>query len=347
MSPLGSAPRKDDALLVLAPGPARAQAQQVLASAGLRVRCADEPYAAVASFLDAPTHLVVASLRGLRRRDLAFIQTLSSHGPDTRLLFIVPASRRRSGAQALAAGGDAILVEPYHPEELAGLAEALLRRQRRAPTEAAGIEAAIAALAGEVAHAINNPLQVLGLAASAPDMPASRRAQLDDGVDRMRAVTEWLSAYGNLRKPRRRRTDLSVLLERALEEGERAGWIKARVEGLGEPAPAEVDAEQIEIALRASLALLGGTSPERPTPVVGRATRRGRRADLALVAPEVPLATLDAPAAAGLLLTEDVSRVPLPGLALPRAVARGHAGRLRLEAAQPAGVLLQLRLAAG
>ena len=48
----------------------------------------------------------------------------------------------------------------------------------------------------------------------------------------------------------------------------------------------------------------------------------------------------------GVVLTQDTTRVAMPGLALPRAVAEAHGGSVSLGAARPRGLRLDVRLGA-
>ena len=67
---------------------------------------------------------------------------------------------------------------------------------------------------------------------------------------------------------------------------------------------------------------------------------------LSLLAPEADRALLLHPDVDGVVLTQDTTRVAMPGLALPRAVAEAHGGSVSLGAARPRGLRLDVRLGA-
>ena len=343
-------PLDGSALLVAGDASLRRHVASTLGDLGLLVHVAREPYAGMAAFLAEPTELVVVSLRGFRKRDLGFLRTLREQAPDARVLLLVPASRRQVAARALDAGGDATVVEPYDPGELTAAVRALWRRSSGSTEAAAdaGASPGVAQLAAEVAHAINNPLQVLSLHLESGLGGGGTRVGTEAvaALARVRDVTSWLASYGGLGHPQRARVDVAALLEATLDEENGTGRIAPVREGLGDPAPADVDAAQVRAALRAALGLLAGASGARPAPVHARADREGRSVRLSLLAPEADRALLLHPDVDGVVLTQDTTRVAMPGLALPRAVAEAHGGSVSLGAAPPRGLRLDVRLGA-
>src|SRR5262245_57349739 len=183
-------------------GPARKGARSALEEAGLEVAVAAEPYAATVSFAERPADLVVLDLGSFRPRDRAFLRVVRRRSPAVRVLLLLPEGRRRLAVTALEAGADAYVLEPFHPGELAAVARGLLRD--RIGGTLGSDPAALIRLSNEVAHAVNNPLQVLSLAAEAstprgtPKDPA-----LQDTVGRIKDVVGLLQAYGRLGPPQR------------------------------------------------------------------------------------------------------------------------------------------------
>ena len=163
-------PTRRRALLVRAPGVQRSALAAALGAAGWTVDEADDPYAATLHFVTAPSDLVVWAVRKVRDTDAAFVRALRSQQADVRLLVLVPPRRRETAARALVMGADAHLPDPCYPEELVAAAGALFRGTAAAESS----DEALRLLAAEVAHAVNNPLQILSLIGEADGLPAAR-----------------------------------------------------------------------------------------------------------------------------------------------------------------------------
>lgn len=333
------------ALLVMPSGAARRGARTALERAGFVVRTAPEPYAATLALAEAPADLLVLDLAAFRRRDGAFLRALRRRSPTTRVLLLLPEGARRAALHALEQGADAYVLDPFRAEELCAVARGLLR-ERLEPQ--AADPAALRRLADEVAHAVNNPLQVLslGLEAGAAGRGAAD-AGLREPVGRIRDVVALLSAYGRLPAPVRAPLDLGPLLRGVLEAATKAGQV--RVSG---PLPAEgarvlADAGQVKQALESVLAALAGRAAALPLALSARTRppdrrRGGAGVQLRLHGLVLPPADLEA-LPASVLTSHEQTRRALPGLALAAAVARAHGGRLALQAGR-AGLVVTLRL---
>jgi len=342
-------PRRASVLLVMRSGPARVSAADALRGAGYRVRTAREPYEGTARFVEKPADLVVLSLAGFRRRDTAFLSAVKRRSPSARILLLVPEGRRATALDALQAGADAYALEPFYPAELTALAAALLSGREDAPDEDA--PRALSRLAGEVAHAINNPLQILALLGEAADVSDETRDALGQEVGRIQAVMRILARFGLLRRPQKGAEALGQALRTSLESAQ----LEGRVRRVGEPPAdgpfAELDSSQAGVAFDTMLQFLAAGGGEGPIEI--RAQVRGLPAER----PETVEASLHAvgvtldpemltAACQAVLLNRDDTREPYPGLALADAVARIHGGRFVAQA-HPEGTTLSLRLPLG
>jgi len=313
------------------------------------VRAAKEPYEGTARFVERPSDLVVLSLAGFRRRDTAFIAAVKKRAPETRILLLVPEGQRHAALDALQAGADAYALEPFYPAELTALAAALVRPREEAPEEDAA--RALSRLAGEVAHAINNPLQILALLGEAADVSIETRDALGQEVERIQGVMRILARFGLLRRPQRSQEALGLTLRQSLESAERTG--RVRIVG---PPPADgpavsVDSSQAGVAFDTMLQFLAASAEDGTVEIAARirelpasqpvtieAAVRGHGIHLE---PE-HLASL----CQTVLLNRDDTREPYPGLALADAVARIHGGRFVARSGEH-GTTLGLRLPLG
>ena len=333
-------------LLVMRPGPARRAAAETLRGAGYRVRTAREPYEGTARFVERPTDLVVLSLDGFRRRDTAFLATVKKRTPSARVLLLVPEGHRQTALAALQAGADAYALEPFYPAELTALAGALLADRVEGPDDET--PRALGRLAGEIAHAINNPLQILALVGESADVAEETRSALGAEIGRIQAVTRILARFGLLRRPQRSEEPLGQALRQSLETAAQAG----RIELTGQPPedgpPVSVDSSQAGVAFDSILQFLVARAPERPLRVTARVravpARRPEAVEAAVRGRDIQFerAQRDLVQEA-VLLNRDDTREPYPGLALARAVAQGHGGQLLARATEQ-GLILGLRL---
>ncbi len=328
------------------PGPSRAAAAEALRGAGYRVRGAREPYEGTARFVERPSDLVVVSLAGFRRRDRAFLGAVKKRAPTARILLLVPEGRRGTAVSALQAGADAYVLEPFYPAELTAVAAALLQRGSEEPTE--DTPRALGRLAGEVAHAINNPLQILALLGESADVGAETRTALAQEVGRVQGVMRILSRFGVLRRPQTSQEPLGPSLRSSLDAAAAGGDVRLVGDPPEDGPPIAVDTSQAAVAFDTLLHLLAARAPERPVEVEARVrTLPPDRPDTVEAAIRAPAVVLEAAALDGLrtagVLNRDDTREVYPGLALAEAVAHNHGGRLLARATEN-GLVLGLGL---
>jgi CheY-like chemotaxis protein len=339
--------------------PARDEAARVLRRVG-RLAVASDPYEATAHFARAPADLVVADLSGWRRSDLGFVASVRARSRRAGVLLLVPEGGRALAAEALEKGADAYLPKPFDPGELGAAARRLVERARE-PRAATREGVSVAALSGEVAHAVNNPLQVLGLlleeARERGFADEAWLARVQAEADRVRDVVGLLGAYSRLGPPATSSIDLARLLRERVEAAGRAGLVDATegtegtpVRGAPRAPAARADPAQVGPALDAVLRFLAARGPERPVRL-RYAVRRPRKGpgdfvEAAVRAEGVHLAPGEWESLrAALVLTDERTRLPYPGLAVPGTVAGAHGGSLRLRET-PRGTVVSLRLPA-
>jgi signal transduction histidine kinase len=342
------------ALVVMRKGPARDAVVRVVASLARDTGVSGDPFDATARFAEGPADLVVASVDGWRRRDLAFVAAARARRPAAAVLLLVPPDRRALAAPGLAAGADAYLGEPVDLGELAALARRLI--DRAAPRPAAGDDV-LARLASAVGHAVNNPLQVMSLVleedGTADPRALRRRDALGGEMARIRDAVEIVAAYGRVGRPAIARVDLDALVAERWDQWARAGLVTPPTAppraDRAAPVEALADAGQLREAVDAAIRHLAAVSGQRPAALraAARPSTAHDRAGVE-VALRVEGLVLDAgrlaSAAASVLEVDEVTRVPYPGLALPAAVARAHGGRLaRRESRRGTVLLLRLR----
>jgi len=214
----------------------------VLVEAGVReedIESTASLYRAVASFAQRPAGGVVVDLDLVDRSGMDCIRLFTEIHPPVRILALFSQANRRRAADALAAGAECTLLQPFYPSELAAVV-----RRWRAPareTAAEGIApaahlAALARLAKGTAHEINNPLttlsgwlQMMELDAGRSVEERKRLASMREEADRIAAVVEHLLAFGEDTLAERAPVDLGAVLSDLVEAARnRAG--KATVE---------------------------------------------------------------------------------------------------------------------
>ena len=338
--------RRASVLLVMRPGTARQTAAEALRGAGFRVRGAREPYEGTARFVERPSDLVVVSLAGFRRRDTAFLRMVKKRAPETRILLLVPEGRRHTALEALQAGADAYTLEPFYPAELTTIATALLAARRESPGDDGA--RTLGRLAGEVAHAINNPLQILALLGESAELSDETRTAMGAEVGRVQEVMRILSRFGLLRRPQLSREPLGRALLQSLDSATAEGRIQVQGTPPEEGPAVEVDSSQTGVAFDVVLQFLAARGDDRPLPVAARVRPVPEEAPRAVeavvrgtgihVEPDQMETIRES-----VLLNRDDTRQVYPGLALAEAVARNHGGTF-VSRPTAKGLVLGLRL---
>jgi len=198
-------------LVVHDSGATRALLVDLLSREGLRVEAVATTFEAIGRFVDEPAEIVVLGLAGLEARELDFLATLAREEPRPRILLTFPSPRRAMAVQALGMGADAYVLEPFYPDEVVGVVRGL-----RAETTPERPGAALARLAGEVAHSINNPLQVLTFL-MAKDKVTKKEVMdtVPPNVERIRKVVAALRDFARLPAGAPDANDAAPLVEAA------------------------------------------------------------------------------------------------------------------------------------
>lgn len=175
----------------------RAQFAEILGGEGLRVETVASSIRCISRFVDEPAELVVLGLSRMVEAELELIRTLKLEPEPPRILVCFPTPKRDIAVSALKAGADAYLLEPFYAAELV----ALVRAQRRPPPDEVPADM-LAHFAGEVAHAINNPLQVILLLLAKERVTKKELMdQIPQNVARIHRAVELLKQYGTMRLP--------------------------------------------------------------------------------------------------------------------------------------------------
>ena len=194
-------------------GGTRALLAELLGAEGFAVEAVPSTIQCILRFVDEPAEIVVLGLSGLEQTELELIRTLKAEAEPPRILVCFPSPKRDIAVAALQAGADAYLLEPFYPSELVALVVA----QRR-PTAAALPADLLAHFAGEVAHAINNPLQVI-LLLLAKDRVTKKELMdhIPENVERIHRAISLLREYGALPTPRPETGDCLAVVTAATE----------------------------------------------------------------------------------------------------------------------------------
>jgi CheY-like chemotaxis protein len=310
-------------LIIHEAGGTRAQMTDLLAREGFSVEAVESTYRGMARFVEDPAFLVILGLAGLRENELELIPALKQEPRPPKILVAFPASLRELAVRALEAGADAYVLEPFYAAEFVRLSAA--HAHAVGPERGAAGAPDLARLAAEVAHAVNNPLQILSLLLADEKLPKKQLAErAAEELERIRAVVRHLSAFGAAAPPEPRRLDLRALLAQAAAEESLADRLTIAP---GPRIDARGDERNVLAALRALLAALAArVAPDQKL----SATLEPERGGVHL--------TLEAPAAG--FQGERVEELPdsvfvvredrrvAPGLALARTLLRAQQGAL-------------------
>jgi signal transduction histidine kinase len=176
--------------------------EDALSHEGILVTTAPDVFSAVSRLTSTPADAVVLSLATLDERDLDVLRFFRERRPPLFILASFPPERRELAVKALAKGADAYLLEPFYLGEFLDLVRRGLERlpARQAPPDARpprAVERELERLSGGVAHAINNPLQILKLLLS--DGTVSDAAEFQQEITRIHDVADELLAFSRRR----------------------------------------------------------------------------------------------------------------------------------------------------
>jgi DNA-binding response OmpR family regulator len=213
-------------LLVHGSGSTRALMSHLLEQEGCVVETAENSYDCIARFVEEPADLVLVGLESLRESELDMVRTLAREDPRPRILITFPMALREFAVKALAAGADSYLLEPFYAEELVSLACAQLG-EAKAPARTVDLPL----LARDVAHAVNNPLQVVSLLLGDEKTPKKKLVeQVTAEIARVRDVVQLLERYGSVKAAETGAADIVPLVEKAA-----TGRVRLKLEVAGEP----------------------------------------------------------------------------------------------------------------
>ena len=239
-------------LIVHSSGSTAALMASLLSREGYAVETVENTYDAVARFVDEPAGVVLVGLSGLREGGMDFLKTLGKEQPRPRILVTFPAALRETAVKALQAGADGYVLEPFYPDEFVRLVAG------HAGVEAAEQDAvSLPMLAREVAHAVNNPLQVVSLLLGDSKTPKRELVKhVTEEIGRVRDVVQHLEAYGTVGEAQTGPAVVAPLLTRAA-----AGRVKLELDTRGEPV-ALLDQRLFTEAMESLFDAIAGRAPE-------------------------------------------------------------------------------------
>jgi DNA-binding response OmpR family regulator len=301
-------------LLVHESAGTRALLADLLTREGLDVEAVDSTYACIDRFVDAPADVVLVGLAGIDESELDLIPALKREERPPRVLVSFPGPRREMAVRALAKGADGYVLEPFYRDEVAGLVRGQLPRD-------AGPYYALSHLAREVAHAVNNPLQVLALLLMKEKVTKQELLNaIPEQTARIEAVVRHLREFGAVPMSKPAPHDVRPLVEAAGIELEP-----------GEPAVALVDPATFPAALQALReAILARTKEEG---VRGQLSGTGAGVTLRIAVPQEAFSGESVPTLLDSVFVVSESREVLPGLARARALLEGQRVSLTFDGA--------------
>ena len=201
-------------LVVHPSGGTRTLLTEVLAADGLRVEAVDSSIRCISRFVDEPADLVILGLGQLQESELELITTLKEETDPPRILVCFPSPKRDLAVRALTAGADGYLLEPFYAAE----ALAIVNAQLAGPA-AAGPGDRLGEFAHEVAHAINNPLQVMLLLLGKEKVTKKELMDhIPDSVERIDRAVKVLKTYAAMPTPIPAPGDLRPVTDRIAKE---------------------------------------------------------------------------------------------------------------------------------
>lgn len=314
-------------LIIHEAGGTRAQMTDLLAREGLAVEAVESTYRGMARFVEDPASLVILGLAGLRENELELIPALKQEPRPPSILVAFPGSLRDLAVRALDLGADAYVLEPFYATEFVRIAAAHARPLAAEPAAAGAPD--LARLAAEVAHAVNNPLQILSLLLADEKLPKKQFAErVGEELERIRAVVRHLSAFGAAAPPETRRIDLRALLAQAAAEESMAERVAVAP---GPRVGARGDERNVLAALRALLAALAARiAPDQALSASVEPERGGVHLTV-----EAPLAAFEGERVEdlpGSVFVVRADRRVVPGFALARALLSAQQGALEASA---------------
>lgn len=296
-------------LLVHESAGTRAMLADLLAREGLDIEAVDSTYACMDRFVDAPADVVVLGLADVDEAELDLIPALKNEEPPPRVLVTFPGPRREMAVRALSKGADGYVLEPFYRDEVVGLVRGQLVRE-------AGPYYALSHLAREVAHAVNNPLQVVALLLMKEKVTKQELLKaIPEQTARIEAVVRHLREFGAIPLAKPEAQDVRPLVEAAGFELEP-----------GETPPALVDAANFTAALAALREAILARVKEGG--LRGQLTAEPKALVLRVAVPAAAFAGEDLAALLDAVFVVSESREVLPGLARARALLEGQGASL-------------------
>ncbi|MEE8106184.1 MAG: response regulator [Planctomycetota bacterium] len=297
----------------------RTQMANLLSREGYAVETVDTSYDCVVRFVESPSDIVLIGLQGLRENELDMIRTLRREQPRLRILVTFPSPLREFAVRALDAGADAYILEPFYADEFVNL----VRGQE--PDDAVEDESVdLALLAREVAHAVNNPLQVVSLLLGDDKTPKRKLvAEVGAEIGRVREVVQLLEAYGSVRSGAVEPVDLGPVLKQAA-----AGRADLKLDA-GATATCQADPR----LLAAGLESLFDAIAAREAKVAAEATigEEGGRAVIRFEIPRAVFADEDPNELRRAVFVVRDDRTVIPGLAVASAHFAAQGGEFKIE----------------
>ncbi len=203
------------ALLVLPEGAMAQSILDTLTRERIEATCVSNVFQAVSAYTREPADIVILGLKDLTEQDLKAIKVFREVRADSFILVAFPAVLRDRAVRALAHGADAYILEPFYPGEFLDIIRrALSRFMHNEEHTASGDD--LERMAGAVAHAINNPLQILELVIEASESDSSETEELRAPAQRIKHVVEELLAFVTRTQVNPQNIDLNELIRTEL-----------------------------------------------------------------------------------------------------------------------------------